>query len=309
MIETHPHTQESFVLKKTALIAMMLGTLAAPLAWAQDESDSDDEQMQAGEEFVSEGDEAGADEFTDEAAVDESVEEDATVDEPDAMADADDSGDEAFADADSDESDAGSDESGGDEADGSEEEESEDASTDVGDLADESGSDADASEADAASDLIDDQSQSDDLGTPATAADPVTSNPVSDTRPAPPAPAPAPVPAPSPAPVPAPAPAPAPPVAAASSGCGNSAPAATKTAALPAAAPAIPTMKGISSPKGTVRFFNYTKGFGFITEDGSGKEFFVSVSGLVDCVKEGDRVEFEKKEGRNGLEAVRVKIK
>ena len=60
--------------------------------------------------------------------------------------------------------------------------------------------------------------------------------------------------------------------------------------------------------KGTVKFFNDDKGYGFITEDGSNKEHFVHVSGLIDEVKEGDEVEFELTEGRKGLNAVDVKV-
>ncbi|MDF1673066.1 MAG: cold-shock protein [Vicingaceae bacterium] len=60
--------------------------------------------------------------------------------------------------------------------------------------------------------------------------------------------------------------------------------------------------------KGTVKFFNDTKGFGFITEEGSDKEHFVHVSGLIDEINEGDQVEFELQEGRKGLNAVNVKV-
>ena len=60
--------------------------------------------------------------------------------------------------------------------------------------------------------------------------------------------------------------------------------------------------------KGTVKFFNDTKGFGFIAEEGSGKEHFVHISGLVDEIREGDEVEFELKEGKKGLNAVNVKV-
>ncbi len=60
--------------------------------------------------------------------------------------------------------------------------------------------------------------------------------------------------------------------------------------------------------KGTVKFFNDTKGFGFITEDDTNKEYFVHVSGLIDEIREGDNVEFELKEGRKGLNAVDVKV-
>lgn len=59
--------------------------------------------------------------------------------------------------------------------------------------------------------------------------------------------------------------------------------------------------------KGTVKFFNETKGFGFIKEEGTDKEYFVHVSGLVDKVKENDEVSFELEEGRKGLMAVQVK--
>ncbi|MFT5913776.1 MAG: CspA family cold shock protein [Flammeovirgaceae bacterium] len=60
--------------------------------------------------------------------------------------------------------------------------------------------------------------------------------------------------------------------------------------------------------KGTVKFFNDDKGFGFISEEGSGKEYFVHVSGLIDDIREGDEVEFELTEGRKGLNAVNVKV-
>ena len=60
--------------------------------------------------------------------------------------------------------------------------------------------------------------------------------------------------------------------------------------------------------KGVVKFFNETKGFGFIIESESSKEYFVHVSGLVDKVKEDDEVEFELEEGRKGLNAVNVKL-
>ncbi len=60
--------------------------------------------------------------------------------------------------------------------------------------------------------------------------------------------------------------------------------------------------------KGTVKFFNESKGFGFITEEGSNKEHFVHISGLIDEVREGDAVEFELQQGRKGLNAVNVKV-
>ena len=59
---------------------------------------------------------------------------------------------------------------------------------------------------------------------------------------------------------------------------------------------------------GTVKFFNDSKGFGFIKDDASGQEYFVHVSGLIDEIREGDEVTFELKEGRKGLNAVDVKL-
>ncbi|MEO9531567.1 MAG: cold shock domain-containing protein [Crocinitomicaceae bacterium] len=60
--------------------------------------------------------------------------------------------------------------------------------------------------------------------------------------------------------------------------------------------------------KGTVKFFNEAKGFGFIVEEGTNKEHFVHISGLIDEIREGDAVEFELEEGRKGLNAVKVKV-
>lgn len=60
--------------------------------------------------------------------------------------------------------------------------------------------------------------------------------------------------------------------------------------------------------KGTVKFFNESKGFGFITEEGTNKEHFVHVSGLIDEIREKDEVEFDLKEGRKGLNAVNVRV-
>ena len=59
---------------------------------------------------------------------------------------------------------------------------------------------------------------------------------------------------------------------------------------------------------GTVKFFNESKGFGFVIEDDSKTEYFVHVSGLIDEVREGDAVEFDLKEGRKGLNAVDVRV-
>jgi CspA family cold shock protein len=59
---------------------------------------------------------------------------------------------------------------------------------------------------------------------------------------------------------------------------------------------------------GKVKFFNESKGFGFIIDDESSKEYFVHVSGLIDEIREDDDVTFDLKEGRKGLNAVNVKV-
>ena len=60
--------------------------------------------------------------------------------------------------------------------------------------------------------------------------------------------------------------------------------------------------------KGTVKFFNESKGFGFIVDEESSKEYFVHVTGLVNEIREGDNVEFELQEGKKGLNAVNVTV-
>ncbi len=59
---------------------------------------------------------------------------------------------------------------------------------------------------------------------------------------------------------------------------------------------------------GTVKFFNDSKGFGFIVEDNTKNEYFVHISGLIDEIQENDAVEFELKEGKKGLNAVNVRV-
>jgi len=60
--------------------------------------------------------------------------------------------------------------------------------------------------------------------------------------------------------------------------------------------------------KGTVKFFNETKGYGFIQEEGTNQEIFVHVTGLVDKIRNGDSVVFEAKKGKKGMTAVAVKL-
>jgi CspA family cold shock protein len=59
---------------------------------------------------------------------------------------------------------------------------------------------------------------------------------------------------------------------------------------------------------GTVKFFNTAKGFGFIKVDNSGEEIFVHVNDISEEIRENDKVEFETKEGRKGLNAVNVRV-
>lgn len=58
---------------------------------------------------------------------------------------------------------------------------------------------------------------------------------------------------------------------------------------------------------GIVKFFNETKGFGFINDTATGQDIFVHVTGLIDEIREKDRVEFEVEQGRKGLNAVKVR--
>jgi len=59
---------------------------------------------------------------------------------------------------------------------------------------------------------------------------------------------------------------------------------------------------------GTVKFFNETKGFGFITPDNESKDVFVHVSGLQDEIRENDRVVYEVQQGKKGPNAVNVRL-
>ncbi|MBN2637376.1 MAG: cold shock domain-containing protein [Prolixibacteraceae bacterium] len=59
--------------------------------------------------------------------------------------------------------------------------------------------------------------------------------------------------------------------------------------------------------KGTVKFYNDLKGFGFIKDDDSSKEYYVNSSGLKENIQENDKVSFDLEEGKKGLNAVNVK--
>ncbi|OJW83977.1 MAG: cold-shock protein [Bacteroidetes bacterium 46-16] len=60
--------------------------------------------------------------------------------------------------------------------------------------------------------------------------------------------------------------------------------------------------------EGTVKFFNDTKGFGFITPAGGGQDIFVHVSSLIDEIRESDKVSYEVQNGQKGLNAVNVRV-
>lgn len=61
--------------------------------------------------------------------------------------------------------------------------------------------------------------------------------------------------------------------------------------------------------EGTVKFFNESKGYGFITNDETGKDIFVHISGLNgQALNEGDKVEYVEQEGRKGVIAAEVKV-
>lgn len=61
--------------------------------------------------------------------------------------------------------------------------------------------------------------------------------------------------------------------------------------------------------EGTVKFFDETKGFGFITPNEGREDIFVHSSGLIDRIQENDKVQFETERGKKGINAVQVQVK
>lgn len=60
--------------------------------------------------------------------------------------------------------------------------------------------------------------------------------------------------------------------------------------------------------EGVVKFFNNSKGFGFIKPSDSSEDIFVHQSGLIDEIRENDKVQFEVEKGKKGLNAVKVQV-
>ena len=60
--------------------------------------------------------------------------------------------------------------------------------------------------------------------------------------------------------------------------------------------------------EGTVKFFNTEKGFGFIKPNDSNEDLFVHANGLIDEIRENDKVQFETETGRKGLNAINVEL-
>jgi cold shock protein len=59
--------------------------------------------------------------------------------------------------------------------------------------------------------------------------------------------------------------------------------------------------------KGTVKFFNDAKGFGFIKGE-DGQEIFVHATGLNEDIRENDQVKYDTENGRRGLNAINVSV-
>lgn len=79
-------------------------------------------------------------------------------------------------------------------------------------------------------------------------------------------------------------------------------------AAVKRTAPFPPPHDTVNMNRGYVKMFNEAKGFGFIVADQSREQYFFNLSGSIDEVREGDKVEFDLKQGTKGLNAVNIKL-
>ena len=68
-----------------------------------------------------------------------------------------------------------------------------------------------------------------------------------------------------------------------------------------------PNLKKIMS-LGTVKFFNQSKGFGFITPDSGDKDVFVHANNIIDNITDGDKVSFDLESTEKGPSAINVRV-
>lgn len=66
--------------------------------------------------------------------------------------------------------------------------------------------------------------------------------------------------------------------------------------------------KTIKMSLGTVKFFNQSKGFGFITPDSGEKDVFVHANNLIDNISDGDKVSFDLESTEKGPSAINVRV-
>jgi CspA family cold shock protein len=67
-------------------------------------------------------------------------------------------------------------------------------------------------------------------------------------------------------------------------------------------------MSTTTMSKGRVKFYNVSKGFGFITDEQTGQDVFIHATGLIDEIRENDSVSYEVTEGKKGLNAINVQV-
>ena len=60
--------------------------------------------------------------------------------------------------------------------------------------------------------------------------------------------------------------------------------------------------------EGTVKFYNNARGYGFIKPSDSVEDIFVHESGLINEIRENDKVKFDVEQGKKGLNAINVEV-